>query len=59
MPTNTLKKLKHKHNNTPSMVAAKARKVGTYVMLFFGVTSSVALLLLLLKIWVPGLAWLE
>jgi len=59
MATKILKKLKKQTQSKPAAVAKRLRKTSLYVMIFFMVPASVAIALILLKIWVPGMAWLE
>lgn len=59
MATKVLRKLKKQSKSKPAAVAERLKKKALYVAIFFMIPASIALTLLLMKIWVPGMAWLE
>jgi hypothetical protein len=59
MATKTLKKLKTMSTSKPAAVAARMRKNAFYVLIAFLVPATIVAVMIPLKIWVPGLAWLQ
>ncbi|HDZ53346.1 hypothetical protein LCGC14_0042830 [marine sediment metagenome] len=59
MGTKVLKKLGAKAASKPAAISARIRKRGWIVMAAFVIPTTVAAIMILLRLWVPGLAWLE
>jgi len=59
MATKTLRKLKQQSSSQPAAVAAKLRKKSRYVLIAFMVPAVASIAMIIAKVWVPGLAWLQ
>jgi hypothetical protein len=59
MGTKVLKKLGAKAANKPASIAERIRKRGWVVLAAFMIPATAAVVLILLGLWVPGIAWLE
>ncbi len=57
MSTKILRKIRSSGEARPAAVSAKLRRKAVWVIAFFIAFVTAAALMVLFKIWVPGLAW--
>ena len=59
MTTKVLKKLKSREKSKPAAISERIRKKSILVIFIWVIPVVTALVMLVTRYWVPGLAWLE
>lgn len=58
MSTKIVKKIRKQAENKPAAASRKLRRRTKYVMAFYLIPATAATAMIIMKFWVPGLAWL-